>query len=188
MLAVRREAARASIRNASNPDDDGAICIAPVTTTVSYAGSLNRRVAILAGFISAAGYLFAYLLARHQLQGLSHPDPILIQDLTQAPIYVLKAVMMIFSGAIAGAIGSFARELVGQVREQELKRVMVSRLFGEYLSDEVREKLNAAVTRGDAEAIRCEGHGWSGKIGLSILTLADEVEAARLDGMRPEEN
>ena len=56
------------------------------------------------------------------------------------------------------------------------------------LADEVREKLNAAVTRGDAEAIRCEGHGWSGKIGLSILTLADEVEAARLDGMRPEEN
>lgn len=117
--------------------------------------TLNRRVAILAGFISAAGYLFAYLLARHQLQGLSHPDPILIQDLTQAPIYVLKAVMMIFTGALAGAIGSFARELVGQVREQELKRVMVSRLFGEYLSDEVREKLMSepGSVRGERRAV-----------------------------------
>ncbi len=46
MLVVRREAARASFKNPSNPADDGSICIAPVTTTVSYAGSPNGCVAI----------------------------------------------------------------------------------------------------------------------------------------------
>ncbi|MFD4596738.1 hypothetical protein ACFWPQ_01770 [Streptomyces sp. NPDC058464] len=46
------------------------------------------------------------------------------------------------------------------------------------LADEVRDKLDAAVARGDAEAVRREGHDWSGWIGRSILHLADEVEAA----------
>ena len=46
------------------------------------------------------------------------------------------------------------------------------------VADEVRDRLNDAVTRGDFEAIRREGHDWSGWIGRNILTLADEVEAA----------
>lgn len=46
-------------------------------------------------------------------------------------------------------------------------------------ADRVRELLGAAVEDSDAEAIRREGHLWSGRIGLQLLRLADLVEANR---------
>lgn len=105
--------------------------------------TLERRLAWVAGVLSAGGYLFSYALARSQLALLSHPDPVLVQDLTGAPIYVLKAMMMLFTGLITGAIAKFTRELIYRVRAEELRRTMVDRLFGEYVSQEVREKLLA---------------------------------------------
>lgn len=59
-----------------------------------------------------------------------------------------------------------------RVVQEELVR------FAAPLADEVRERLDAAVARGDAETIRSEGHDWSGQIALSILRLADEVDTA----------
>ena len=44
------------------------------------------------------------------------------------------------------------------------------------LADQVRRTLDFAVHNGDAEAIRREGHEWSGQIGLTILKLADAIE------------
>jgi hypothetical protein len=45
------------------------------------------------------------------------------------------------------------------------------------VADRVREMVDAAVQSGDAEAIRREGHDWSGGIARSLLGLADLVEA-----------
>lgn len=45
-------------------------------------------------------------------------------------------------------------------------------------ADRVRELLNSAVHASDAEVVRREGHLWSGRIGLSILHLADCIDAA----------
>ncbi|WP_306317234.1 MULTISPECIES: hypothetical protein [unclassified Streptomyces] len=45
-------------------------------------------------------------------------------------------------------------------------------------ADRTRDLLNAAVARRDAEAVRSEGHTWSGRVGLSILELADAIDAA----------
>lgn len=47
------------------------------------------------------------------------------------------------------------------------------------LADGARELLKRAVDEGDHEFIRTEGHGWSGRVGLSILELADRVEAVK---------
>lgn len=49
------------------------------------------------------------------------------------------------------------------------------------LADQTRNLLDAAVARRDAEAVRREGYDWSGRIGLSILRLADQIEAAHRD-------
>lgn len=44
-------------------------------------------------------------------------------------------------------------------------------------ADRVRDLLLGAVARGDAKAIRSEGHHWSGLIAVKILELANRVEA-----------
>ncbi len=43
-------------------------------------------------------------------------------------------------------------------------------------ADRVRDFLGDAVAQGDAEAVRREGHTWSGSIGLSLLRLADAID------------
>lgn len=43
-------------------------------------------------------------------------------------------------------------------------------------ADRVRDLLSDAVAQGDAEAVRREGHTWSGAIALDILRLADEID------------
>lgn len=37
------------------------------------------------------------------------------------------------------------------------------------------DALRAAAQRGDAEAVRSEGHQWSGRIALAIFELADLI-------------
>lgn len=51
-------------------------------------------------------------------------------------------------------------------------------LLPSWEADRVRDYLGDAVERRDAEAIRREGHTWSGKIALSIFQLADAIDAA----------
>ncbi|MBD3004684.1 hypothetical protein IEJ02_11320 [Streptomyces sp. 5-10] len=43
-------------------------------------------------------------------------------------------------------------------------------------ADRVRDLIDSAVARRDAETVRREGHQWSGRIGLVILELADRIE------------
>lgn len=42
--------------------------------------------------------------------------------------------------------------------------------------DRVRDLVDEAISRGDAEIVRREGHLWSGVIGLRLLELADRVD------------
>lgn len=45
-------------------------------------------------------------------------------------------------------------------------------------ADRTRTLIDDAVERGDAEAVRREGHSWSGTIGLDLLTLADAIDGS----------
>ncbi|MFF9309926.1 hypothetical protein ACF1BS_03355 [Streptomyces sp. NPDC014748] len=42
-------------------------------------------------------------------------------------------------------------------------------------ADRVRDYLSDAIARSDAEAVRSEGHTWSGGIALSLFRLADAI-------------
>lgn len=48
------------------------------------------------------------------------------------------------------------------------------------LADRVLELVNTAVRTDDYEAVRREGHLWSGRIGLELLLLADRIEDLRI--------
>lgn len=43
-------------------------------------------------------------------------------------------------------------------------------------ADRVRDFLGDAVAQGNAEAVRKEGHTWSGRIALSLFHLADAID------------
>jgi class 3 adenylate cyclase len=99
------------------------------------------RFSAVAGVIAAAGYFASFLLARRGLAPISGPDATVIQDLQAAPIYAVKCVLLVFTGLLTGALAAATRRLVFKVRSEERERASLDRLFGEYVSPEVKEKL-----------------------------------------------
>ena len=101
----------------------------------------DGRLSVLAGILSAAGYMFAYRLALPGLEQVVTPDPTLRQDLTAAPIYGFKALMMVFAGLLVAAFSSTVRRLVERTVREEQQKDRISRLFGQYVSEEVKDKI-----------------------------------------------
>ena len=101
----------------------------------------DARVSIASGVVSGAGYLAMYGLAAPTLARIRAPDPTLYQDLTATPIYVFKAVMMVFAGLVVGALAVRTRKLILGVLAEQESRQRIDRLFGQYVSDEVKDRL-----------------------------------------------
>jgi len=98
---------------------------------------------ITAGFVAAVGYMLSYHLGREQILTIQSADPTLTQDLTSAPIYAVKSVMMIFAGFGVAAISLIAKRLILRVLTEERHKTTISRLFGQFVSDEVKDKIIA---------------------------------------------
>jgi adenylate cyclase len=113
------------------------------------------RLSAACGVVAGAGYFAAYLLARPGLQSVAGGDPLLLQDLTNPPIWALKSVMMAFGGATVGALAVVARGLVARVLSEEREKQGISRLFGQYVSEEVKDKIlsDPGVRRGERKAV-----------------------------------
>jgi class 3 adenylate cyclase len=103
----------------------------------------HPRLSAVAGVVAAAQYLAMYALARGELAGLQAPDPLMIEDMTAPFIYANKAAMFIATGFATGGIAHLARRLVLKTLEEQEDKARISRLFGEYVSDAVMEKLIA---------------------------------------------
>jgi class 3 adenylate cyclase len=103
--------------------------------------AMNARLTRTVGVISAVGYLFDYLLARNHLAQLPLLDSFLQEDLTSPVIHILRAVLIFFAGILAAALCTTSRRLLDRVRNEEREKASISRLFGEYVSPEVKDKL-----------------------------------------------
>lgn len=101
----------------------------------------DSRVPIFAGVLAAIQYVIAFYAGRAHLADLKHPDPQLLQDFVSAPIYFFKAQMMVFSGVGVGVIANHARKMIARILAEEESRREIDRLFGQYVSAEVKEKL-----------------------------------------------
>ena len=99
------------------------------------------RLSALSGVAAGAGYFGAFLLGREALGTVTAPDPLLVQDFTSPPIWALKAMMMAFGGATVGALAVVAKGLVARVLAEEREKQGISRLFGQYVSEEVKDKI-----------------------------------------------
>jgi adenylate cyclase len=101
----------------------------------------EQRLPRAAGLVCALEYMGCYLLAAPKLALLGGPDAAAVQDLTSAPIYAIKAMMMVACGFLTGALARTARGLVLRSLYEERERQGISRLFGQFVSPEVKDRI-----------------------------------------------
>ncbi len=104
----------------------------------------DRRLALLSGVLSGAGYLAVFFAVQDRLNAeLSGLSPAFFQDFASPLFYSFKAVMMLVAGLMTGALTGFTRKLIVRILKEEDEKRMINKLFGEYVSDEIREKIIA---------------------------------------------
>lgn len=99
------------------------------------------KLSTAAGVLSAVGYLLVFMLGRHAIARVTAPDPTLYQDLTSISIYSVKSLLMLFGGLLVGALAVNFRRLIVKILIESREKARINKLFGQYVSDEVREKI-----------------------------------------------
>lgn len=117
--------------------------------------AFDARLSTISGALASIEYMIAFWLARDGLNQISTPDPLLTQDLTQMPIYFFKALILFFSGIFVGTIATTARRLLVRVIAEEREKSSIAGLFGQYVSDDVKDRIIAerAGVVGETRAI-----------------------------------
>jgi len=111
---------------------------------------MQARVSIGASIFAAAQFIVAYQFAREHLQHISGPDALFLQDLKDPVLWGFKAVMLVLTGIAVGVLSRSARRLIGRMIDKERERASLDRLFGQYVSPAVRDRLMTS------EAVRGE--------------------------------
>lgn len=109
---------------------------------VAVTGCLFRfRLTVAAGLTASGGFLLCSVIGRDALAGFAHEDPLVLQDLVAPPIYAFRALMIAAGGFVVAGLAVIAKRLTLRVASEADARATINRLLGEYVSEEVREKL-----------------------------------------------
>lgn len=103
--------------------------------------TFNARLCGFIGFFCGAQYFLLYLLSREHLMLLSGPDALMLQDLREIPFYFFKALIMFFGGITVAILDTYAAGMVGKILKQEKETSMLNRLFGQFVSSAVKDKI-----------------------------------------------
>ena len=108
----------------------------------------NRTLSTVSGIIVGVQYFIAFLLGVKHLEQIAVSDPLMFQDLTTAPIYFFKSLMMVFAGVVVGILSSNTRKLISEIlreerekQEAERKENRVKDMFGKYVAEEIRDEV-----------------------------------------------
>lgn len=115
------------------------------TFLIVLTGFLFRfRVSLAAGFFVALQYLCVFSLARPSLVVVDAKDALLYADLTLWSVALNRCLMYVAVGAATGGIALLAQRLALKVLAEQRSKDAVSRLFGQYVSDEVKDHILAS--------------------------------------------
>lgn len=115
--------------------------------------AFDFRLSLIAGLYAAIQYSCVAELAIPHLAKLSSPDRLMIQDLTQSSFYHFKSMMMGMTGFTVGIVGRHVRTLIHDTIAKEKENLMVSRLFGEFVSSEVKDKILTGASAGECKSV-----------------------------------
>jgi class 3 adenylate cyclase len=99
------------------------------------------RLSVVVALVGAGGYFIAFLLGRDAFHTITASDPILAQDLKSDGIWIVKCVMIAFSGVAVGSLSKVATRLVGRMVAEESAKAQVTRLLGQHVGEEVKDRL-----------------------------------------------
>lgn len=103
----------------------------------------NPTLSVISGFIVGIEYFIVYLVSQPYLVQISTPDPLQLQDLVHPSVYVIKSVMMIFCGIIVGILSKNTKKLINEILSEEKEKLVIDKLFGQFVSNEVKDKIIA---------------------------------------------
>lgn len=103
--------------------------------------AFDERLSLLAGIFCGAQYITFFLISKNGLNALSSTDILMLNDITDPAIYFFKSLMMIFCGILVGILVKNAKRFLNEILEKEQEKSRISRLFGQFVSEEVKEKL-----------------------------------------------
>ncbi len=115
---------------------------------------MQARVTILSSIFAAVQFFAAYQFARAHLQHVSGPDALFLQDLKDPMLWGFKALMLVLTGIAVGVLSRSVRRMIGRMIEKERERSYLDRLFGQYVSPEVRDRLmSSEAVRGETRDV-----------------------------------
>ena len=115
---------------------------------------MQARVSILSSIFAATQFFAAYQFARAHLQHVSGPDALFLQDLKDPLLWGFKAAMLVLTGIAVGVLSRSVRRVIGRMIEKERERAYLDRLFGQFVSPEVRDRLmSSEAVRGETRDV-----------------------------------
>lgn len=103
----------------------------------------DPAISIIAGLVAGFEYFLVFLLGRESLVKISCPDQLMYQDMTSLQMYGFKAVLMVFAGLLMAVLSRSTMQLVSRILEQEHARERIDRLFGQFVSAGVKDRIIA---------------------------------------------
>jgi len=115
---------------------------------------LSPRLSVWAGFVVAVEYLGCFALAQPFLSTVHTGDAVFEQDLSTWAVAFNRALIFLVTGAAMAGVAVLVRRLVTRVTKEAQEKAMVNRLFGQYVSEEARERIVSSTADARGERVR----------------------------------
>jgi class 3 adenylate cyclase len=103
----------------------------------------SLRLSAVAGLAAGLSSLAVFFVARPHLLQISAPDTQMIRVLSEVVPNAMKAVTIFGTGLFVGVVARYSRNLLERMLNEEKEKSEIDRLFGEYVSTEIRERIKS---------------------------------------------
>ena len=101
----------------------------------------DMRYSIVAGILAMAGYLLSFWLSKDALAGMTTANPEMLRMMSTWGPNIIKGFIIFGFSVLAGYISIYTRRILLKLLEEQEEKDNIKRTFGQFVSDEVREKI-----------------------------------------------
>jgi class 3 adenylate cyclase len=115
----------------------------------------DARLTLLVSLEAGVGYFVSFLVARDGLAAFRVVEPSLAHEIVSWQDHLVKSVMIVVTGVAMAGLALVVRRLIRRVVAEERQRAAVDRVLGEYVSEEVKERLlqDPSAQRGERKEV-----------------------------------
>lgn len=136
----------------------------------------EMRLSVLAGFAAALSYGIAYSFARPALLAFPISDPATYGAMVSTVSHTMKVVIILATGLFVGVVARYSRRILSRMLAEQKEKAEIDRLFGEYVSSEVKEKIkNNPLSNGERRTMAIMFTDLRGFTRLSEQNVPEEI-------------